>query len=435
MHENDENSSSDPLEEARRELYAAENELDASGHELDGTDPVLRRMLKVIERINSDLDIERVLDVAAREVLDIFEAERVFIVEMVSPSELRFRAAVDFEGREIVHPNTEVSHAVIRKVAENREPVLVADATEDPRFGQVSSVQHLELHSVMAAPLVARDDLLGVVYADNRVARGVFDRQILDLLRIFASHVGVALRNAQLFQDLDEARSELAQAERLKTVGQMATYIVHEVKNPLTSIKLLVEMFGDRWQEERVRERVMEVVPREIERLNSSVQQLLEYARPSSLNRVPVSVKDLLDSSLSTLDGQIEEGGTEIITDLNPDLPPVYADGEKLREVFVNLLRNALEAVEGQPNPFIRVTSRRVDRNREEIRFEDNGPGLPEQDVDRLFEPFNTSKESGTGLGLAFCEKLVGEHGGTITAENRSNGGARFCVRLPIHGA
>lgn len=435
MNESNKSPNGDPLEQARRDLFDAEKHLGAGEETTTTEDPVLRRLLDVVERMNADLDTERVLDVASREVLDIFEAERVFIVETVSDSELRFRVAVDFEGREIVYPDSEVSHAVIRKVADTREPVLVADATEDPRFGQVSSVQHLELHSVMAAPLIARDHVLGVVYADNRVARGVFNARTLDLLRIFASHVGVALRNAQLFHELEEARAELAQSERLKTVGQMATFIVHEVKNPLTSIKILTETLEERWDDQNLRNKVLEVVPREVTRLNESVHQLLEYARPTSLDRSPLQVKDLIDSTLDILGAELQEEGIEVVRDFQADLPPVTADGDRMREVFVNLFRNAIEALEGQEHPLVRVSLQKVNQNREEILVEDNGPGIPEDQLEKVFEPFNTSKEAGTGLGLAFCEKLVREHGGTIGAENRPQGGARFRIRLPVRGA
>jgi signal transduction histidine kinase len=435
MDETERNPEMDPLEQARRDLFDAERSLREGPESEPEQDPVLRRLLDVVERINADLNTERVLDVASREVLEIFQAERVFIVETVSESELRFRVAVDFEGREIVTPDSEVSHAVLRKVADTREPVLVADATEDPRFGQVSSVQHLDLHSVMAAPLIARDHVLGVVYADNRVARGVFNSRTLDLLRIFASHVGVALRNAQLFRELEEARAELAQSERLKTVGQMATFIVHEVKKSLSSIKILTEALEERWEEESLRNKVLEVVPREVSRLNESVHQLLDYARPTSLNRCAVQMQELVDSSLRTLEAEFREKDIEVVREFEDELPAVLGDGERLREVFINLLRNAIEALEGQDRPCIRVSVLRAGQNRVAITVEDNGPGITEDLIDTIFEPFNTSKDSGTGLGLAFCEKLIREHGGTITAENRAGGGARFRVRLPVQGS
>ena len=426
----------DPLRRARVQLHATEQALRRSADPATSThDDRLADLLQVIEQINAELDVERVLAMAAEQVIDIFEAERVFIADLLPDRQIRFRAAVTFKGRPVPNPQNEVSHAVVRDVADNRRPVLVENATRDPRFAEVSSVINLQLHSVMAAPLTARGELLGVVYADNRLVTGAFSPHTLDLLGVFANHIGIALRNAQLFNDLNEARAELALAERLRAIGEVAAFIAHEVKNPLGSIQIMLGALQDRWQEPDLRAKVFEMVPREIHRLNGAVSQILEYARQTPLLKVPLKVCKLVQAALDTLAPEVREQAVEVRTDFAEDVPTVFADGERIREVLVNLLKNALEAMAAAPRRELRLAVRRRGAGHVEVIVEDTGQGIPEADLERIFEPFRTGKQIGSGVGLALCQKVVREHGGRITAENVPDGGARFRVSLPLSGA
>jgi signal transduction histidine kinase len=425
----------DPLLRARQDLYAAERALRGIAAEPQPGADRLGKLLQVVQQINAELDVERVLAVAAEQIIETFEAERVFIAETGAADQVRFRLAVTFKGQPIPKPENEVSYAVIREVASKREPVLVANATTDPRFAQVSSVLDLQLNSVMVAPLLARGELLGVVYADNRLVSGAFDRHTLDLLGIFANHVGIALRNAQLFRELDTARAELALSERLRAIGEVATFIAHEVKNPLGSIQILLGALKERWAEPELRAKVFDVVPREVDRLNRAVTQILDYARPTPLTKVPVSLISLAQSALETLGPQIERQQVTVRTDFGHDVPVVLADGERLREVLMNLAKNSMEAMAKAPDKELRVSVRRRDEAHVEVVFEDSGSGVPDDELPRIFEPFRTLKPTGTGVGLALCQKVVREHGGQIVAENLPRGGARFCLSLPISGA
>jgi two-component system sensor histidine kinase HydH len=282
---------------------------------------------------------------------------------------------------------------------------------------------------------MARGELLGVVYADNRLVSGAFNQHTLNLLGIFANHVGIALRNAQLFHELDAARAELALSERLRAIGEVATFIAHEVKNPLGSIQILVGALQERWAEPELRAKVFEVVPREVERLNRAVSQILDYARPTPLIKVPVSLVSLAQSALEALGPQIERQQVSVHTDFGRDVPAVLADGERLREVLLNLVKNSLEAMGEAPLKELRVSVRRQGEAHVEIALEDSGAGIPDDELPHVFEPFRTSKTTGTGVGLALCQKVVREHGGQITAENIPHGGARFRLSLPVSGA
>jgi signal transduction histidine kinase len=234
--------------------------------------------------------------------------------------------------------------------------------------------------------------------------------------------------------DLRAAREELAQGERLKAIGQVATFVAHEIKNPLASISILVRESEDRWDDPRFRAMLLGVVPEEVNRLSQQVDRILEYARPTPLTKVPVSVSELIESALTTLAAEIDESGVRVERSLDAETPRVLADGERLRQVFINLIRNGLDALAERNDGQIFVSVGRADDSLVEAMVEDNGPGFSGEVVGRAFEPFFTSKETGAGIGLALCRKLVREHGGEIRAGNRPSGGARLRILLPIEG-
>jgi signal transduction histidine kinase len=426
----------DPISALRDDLHAAERML--SGVETqpppDDREAPLRKLLDIVEQLGGTHDVDGVLRLAAKQIIDIFEAERVFLIEFSPPDTLSFRFAVSFDGGPIAAPEGEISNAVVREVSRRRVPVLVADATKDRRFANVSSVRNLQLHSVMAAPLVALGELKGIVYADNRRLSGVFDQRSLDLLGLFGNHIGVAVHNAQLFSDLNAARVELAKAERLKAIGQIAAFVAHEVKNPLASLYLLVGMLRERWQEEAMRDRFFKVVPGELDRLNRAVMKLLGYARPTELIKAPVRLEPLMESALQLFEPRFAKMGVEVVKDF-AGRTIILGDGERLREVFVNLITNALDAMEKQSVRRLEVSMGRRDSSKVHVVIRDSGTGIPPKAIRVIFDPFHTTKKDGSGMGLAYCHKLVREHAGMIWVENADGGGARFSVILPAYGA
>lgn len=425
----------DPMALLRDDLHITEKLLARNEERSDAREGPLRKMLNIVEQLSATHDVDAVLKLAAKRIIEIFEAERVFLIDFVPPDQLKFRFAASFDGGVIEKPQDEISFAVVREVSQRRVPLLVADATSDRRFANVSSVRNLQLHSVMAAPLMALGELKGVVYADNRRLSGIFTQRSLDLLGLFGNHIGVALNNAQLFGALTAARAELAQAERLKAIGQIAAFVAHEIKNPLASLYLLVGMMRERWEEESMRQRFFSVVPGELDRLNKSVTRLLGYSRPTPLNKAPIQVAPLIESAFKLLDPKIAEQSIKVSKDLSSTLPPILADGERLREVFVNLITNAIEAMVNRQDKRIEVTLKQIDGDQIQMVIHDTGPGIPETDFKVIFEPFHTKKQSGSGMGLAYCLKLVREHGGSIWADNSEQGGARFTIVLPIYGS
>jgi two-component system nitrogen regulation sensor histidine kinase GlnL len=228
--------------------------------------------------------------------------------------------------------------------------------------------------------------------------------------------------------------------ERALNFEALAAGLAHEIKNPLAGLQGSAELLA-REAEGSARE-YAQVIAREARRVDGLVRELLDLARPAALQTAPVDIHQVL-SDVRTLARGFPGADRVAFTDrYDPSLPPVHGDDEKLTQVILNLVRNALDAVAERREPVItletsvapvrlRTASGRT-RPLARISVQDNGPGIPEAMLVRLFTPFATSKPHGTGLGLAISRRIVEAHGGRIEVRNRAGGGAEANVYLPL---
>ena len=237
-----------------------------------------------------------------------------------------------------------------------------------------------------------------------------------------------------VFDDL----TVLNRAQRDAAWGEVARRLAHEVKNPLTPIQLAAERLRRRFlgrlsaEEGELIDRATHTIVAQVEALKTMVNAFGDYARPQPPALRPIALHALLDDVLDLYENDQRIG---LSRDLADGEPLVRADAVRLRQALHNLIKNALEAIGDAKKPQILVTTRLVQDGGEgwvELGVADNGPGLPPDFGDRWFEPYTTSKVKGTGLGLAVVKKIAEEHGGSIRAENRAQGGAVFTLRLPV---
>ncbi len=241
----------------------------------------------------------------------------------------------------------------------------------------------------------------------------------------------VSSRIKQVLEQLEQARRETMRADRLAAVGELAAGVAHELRNPLTSIKLLVQTAAHRPAERPLSEPQLHVVLEQIVRMENTIQGLLDFARPPEMHQVRHDLRDTLRRALNLVEGRARQQDVVIREESSP--APVLVDGdpEQLHQVFVNLLLNGIDAMPqgGELRVMIQDGEERDGRCR--FTVGDSGMGISPAVMERLFEPFVTSKEHGTGLGLAISHRIVMQHGGELTAANREAGGAVFTVDLP----
>jgi PAS domain S-box-containing protein len=249
-----------------------------------------------------------------------------------------------------------------------------------------------------------------------------------------------------VFRDLTAVRGleqQLRRSDRLAAVGTLAAGLAHEIKNPLTSVLTFTRHLFRKGDDERFRQKFSDVVPRELERINSIVERLLELARPPKLNFEPVRLPGLLERVLELYGHQLEAKQITVVREYARDLPPIQADHEHLYQALMNLIANALEAMgtSGQ----LTLRARWADREqpllpsrhsqfyrRIEVEIEDTGAGMQASDIDKVFNPFFTTKPGGTGLGLALAHKIIEDHEGSISVRSTPGVGTTFRVLLPL---
>jgi PAS domain S-box-containing protein len=249
-----------------------------------------------------------------------------------------------------------------------------------------------------------------------------------------------------VLRDLTHVRqleSDLRRSDRLAALGTLAAGLAHEIKNPLMSLLTFSRHLERRFDDPRFRENFQSVVPRELERINEIVERLLELARPARMNFTLVRLPALVDSVVELYANQLEARSIEVAREYARDVPPIQADQEGLYRVVVNLVANAIDAMprggrltlragwSGEGDPLLPSRRRGPDR-RVKIEVADTGPGIPASERDRIFNPFYTTKEGGTGIGLALAHKIVEDHGGTIDFRSDRPRGATFTVVLPL---
>jgi two-component system sensor histidine kinase AtoS len=251
--------------------------------------------------------------------------------------------------------------------------------------------------------------------------------------------VVAVLRDLTLVRELE---GQLRRSDRLAALGTLAAGLAHEIKNPLTSVLTFSRHVDRRFDDPSFREKFQRVVPRELERINGILERLLELARPVPASFTRIRVAPLLDRAVELFANEIESQRVQVVRDYARDLPPVAAHEESLYRAIINVVGNALEAMAdgggrlglrvGWAGPSEGLRPSRGGARQVVIEVSDTGGGIRPEDAERLFNPFFTTKERGTGLGLAVTHKIVEDHGGVIDFQTVAGLGTTFRIVLPL---
>jgi signal transduction histidine kinase len=300
-----------------------------------------------------------------------------------------------------------------------------------------SQLQKRGLGAVMFIP-VKRPNMSSWFFVGRSKNETPFREVDLEMFLILSNQAAVAIENARLYADLreyvrqvEESQQALLQAEKMATAGRLSVSIAHEVNNPLQSVQNCLHLAGRKDLSQEQREEYFELAKSELNRLMSTVQRMLDFYRPGAVSPSEVDLHDLLNYVLNLMSKQLEKQGIRVQTDIPEKLPSVVAVGSQVQQVLINLILNSFDAMpEGGD---LQVTARVV-KDGVEILLKDNGPGIPADHQAHIFEPFFSTKDGGTGLGLTVSYNIVTAHGGKLELASNNGPGACFRVYLPTGG-
>ncbi len=287
----------------------------------------------------------------------------------------------------------------------------------------------LKEHSAGLAVRLANDRHRAIFIFGRRDFAAHLGDEETSAVVLLVEQFGVTLQNRLLRQQTLAAERRVMENEKLATLGLLASCLAHEVKNPLSSIKTIATVVAEQIGPDHAHAEDFEMLLNEVDRLAASTSELLGFARPAEPGKPCKSLPEALEASIRLLGHEARKQGIDVRTEIDRDIPPLAADENAVREILLNLLGNSIDAA--GDGGVVEVTCRRNGRYAV-ASFADNGPGIAAEVQDRLFEPFSTTKEKGTGLGLYIVDRRVRELGGEILCETAAGRGTTFTVKLPL---
>jgi len=224
-------------------------------------------------------------------------------------------------------------------------------------------------------------------------------------------------------------KEQLSRAEHLSSLGEMAAVISHEIRNPLGIIRSSADHLKKKMAGVDPNNSIPDIIVEESGRLNDIITDFLNFARPRDPSFAPCRVEEVVEKNLAYLSNQLDDKGFAVHRDIADDLPEIRADAAMLYQAFLNIFINAIQISDDGGNIFVKVAA---NRDAVHVAIEDDGPGVSEDRMKKIWDPFFTTKEKGTGLGLGIVKKIIELHGGAIDIRNRTAGGARVVIRLPL---
>jgi len=317
---------------------------------------------------------------------------------------------------------------------------FISDATKE-RQEDRGFVKRFGVKAFAAVPLMVKGETVGLVIVDNPLTGRTISRDDLLFLQLLMNQAGTAIDNSMLHiriedahRDFREIQQRLIQGEKLAAIGEMAASIAHELKGPLVSIGGFAKRLERKFVPGSSERKYAETIVHEVSRLEKMLTDTLFFSKKATICYASCNINSIVEESLAILSSSLEEKKIRVKMRLCPKIASFWGDSQQLKQVFINLFSNAGEAMKDGGTLSITVASTKLDGdNALSVTVSDTGGGIPVEILHDIFNPFFTTKECGTGLGLPITHRIVTNHGGRILVHNRPGLGAQFKVILPTH--
>ena len=391
----------------------------------------------------SVLDLDTLLESCLSIVTSISRSERVSIMLVDESGEMVIRKARGIR-EDIVHsvrvrPGEGISGIVAREGKPLRNVDLELDGREDPDLSR-----NYTSKAFLSVPVYRKDKVIGVLNVTNRQVDEPFSDDEMDIISILANQAAVAIENAELYTNLEKTlnqikatQEQLIRSEKLASLGQLAAGIAHEINNPLAIISGCAQLLSilaakkEKLTELDFKEisRDLDTIIRETEHCGRLTDNLLQFSRKAPQEAKPTDINELLKQILSLVENQANLRNIKVMKRLGHGLPAVMVDHGQIRQVFLNMLLNAAQAM--PDGGTLCITTRQTSSI--EVIFQDTGVGIPEESLKDIFDPFFTTKKEGVGLGLFISQTIIERHKGSINVESRAGEGTTFTISLPVN--
>ncbi|MCA9980580.1 MAG: GAF domain-containing protein, partial [Anaerolineales bacterium] len=407
-------------------------------------------MNEMAQKMTRSLELDQVLQGIIDEVSALVQAEGVAVLlrPATNSDQLEFAAVSGPGARGLQKQHMPADQGIAGHVVRSGKPIAIHNRQQSAGliYGRAENLSGFQSQSLLAVPIIVDNNTMGVLEAVHSQPNQ-FSSDSLNLLSAAATWAAIALKNAQLFtqlgeqyQQLQRSQAQLIQAEKLSALGRLVASIAHEINNPIQAIQgclTLVTEELDRFAERETVDFYLDIVQTELVRVASIVKRMRDFYRPAKEGQFPTAVDDILASVLELSQKQLEYAQVQVSRDWSDDLPLILANPNHLKQVFLNLLLNAVDAM--PDGGHLSIMARRATADQEimlghtavVISFQDNGHGIPDTDREQLFEPFFTTKDEGSGLGLSISYNIIQAHNGHILVDSTIGQGTTFTILLP----
>ncbi len=352
--------------------------------------------------------------------------------------------AVEKEARDLKHKTVSEDSALVQELYLRKREISLEEVerrlkdekelttAERKKYHEIAA-EMKRLKSFLIIPSISeseyfkRPTLLSTINLGSKLSGQSFSQEDVNFLRTLANSTTISVEYSFIVEELKKQQERVIRAEKLAAVGITTAGVAHELKNPLTYLSTVAQLLPKKWDDKEFQKNVTEMFGAEVERMHLIIEGLLDFSRTRELMLKSLDVKTVIEKALALLAYDIRKNKVEVKTDFKHK-NQAMADANRLMQVFMNLMANAVQAMEGGGQ----LTIATQDKGKEvEVLISDTGHGIPAKKLVKVFDPFFTTKESGTGLGLYISKTIIDEHEGKITAESEEGKGTTFRVLLP----
>jgi signal transduction histidine kinase len=395
-------------------------------------------LASVSRTINSTLNLDEALSAVTREACGLMQAKMCSLM-MLDDTRiwLDLRASFGAGQSYLQKPRLSVGESLLGAVVRRKKPIHVENVQTSGRYQNVEVARREGLVSLLSVPLLFTGEAIGAlsVYTAQPY---VYSNDEIRILSAFAELSAIAIEKARLYERIVDVEEQLRQNEKLSALGLLAAEVAHEIRNPLTVMKMLYHSLNLEFPPADPRAEDARVMGEKIEHLNKIVERILDFARTTEPRLAPVDLNKLIDELALLVRHKLANQSVQLVRKLEPSLPPVMADETQLEQAFLNLILNGAEAMPTggtltisthvnepvNPDPHARQVT---------IEISDTGTGMTEEQRNQAFHSLlSTTKEKGTGLGLAIVGRIVETHHGKITMKSTRGLGTVILITLPV---